>query len=173
MWRPSIHKKATILRDAVLAASDGVVTTFAVVAGSAGASLSTGVVIVLGFANLLADGFSMASGNYLGIKSEVEYEEAEGASDKYESPPLKQGLITFVSFILSGFLPLFPYVFNLEPKFEWSVTIVAISLFVIGSLRGKFTKKGWVRSGLEMLLVGGFAAFVAYTTGELLKKYVL
>lgn len=51
---------------------DGCVTTFAVVAGSAGAGLSTKVVLILGFANLIADGFSMSVGNYLSVKSERE-----------------------------------------------------------------------------------------------------
>ncbi len=49
---------------------DGAVTTFAVVAGAAGADLSIGVVLILGFANLLADGFSMSVGAYLSTKSE-------------------------------------------------------------------------------------------------------
>lgn len=51
---------------------DGSVTTFAVVAGAAGAGLSTGVVLILGFANLLADGLSMSIGNFLSVKSEVD-----------------------------------------------------------------------------------------------------
>jgi VIT1/CCC1 family predicted Fe2+/Mn2+ transporter len=58
------------LRDFVLGAIDGVVTTFAVVAGVAGAGFPATVAIVLGIANLIADGFSMAVGNYLGAKSE-------------------------------------------------------------------------------------------------------
>lgn len=58
------------LRDFVYGAVDGTVTTFAVVAGSAGADLTGGVVIVLGAANLLADGFSMAVSNYLGSRAE-------------------------------------------------------------------------------------------------------
>jgi VIT1/CCC1 family predicted Fe2+/Mn2+ transporter len=49
---------------------DGSVTTFAVVAGAAGANLGSEVVIILGFANLLADGFSMSVGSYLSHKSE-------------------------------------------------------------------------------------------------------
>lgn len=60
------------LGDFVLGAVDGTVTTFAVVAGVAGAELSAGVAIVLGLANVLADGFSMAVGNYLKTKSEHE-----------------------------------------------------------------------------------------------------
>ena len=58
------------LRDFVYGATDGLVTTFAVVAGAAGASLSGGIVLILGAANLLADGFSMAVGNFLGARAE-------------------------------------------------------------------------------------------------------
>lgn len=52
---------------------DGAITTFAVVSGVAGAGLSSGVVIILGLANLLADGFSMAVSNYMGCRSENQY----------------------------------------------------------------------------------------------------
>jgi VIT1/CCC1 family predicted Fe2+/Mn2+ transporter len=58
------------LRDLVYGAIDGVVTTFAVVAGVAGAGLATRVVLILGVANLAADGFSMAVSNFLGARSE-------------------------------------------------------------------------------------------------------
>ncbi len=57
---------------------DGSVTTFAVVAGSAGAGLDSSVVIILGFANLIADGFAMSVGSYLSNKSEQQnYEKHE------------------------------------------------------------------------------------------------
>lgn len=60
------------LRDFVYGGIDGAVTTFAVVSGVAGAGLSSGVVIVLGFANLVGDGFSMAASNYLGSKADLQ-----------------------------------------------------------------------------------------------------
>ena len=63
------------LRDFIYGAVDGAITTFAVVSGVAGAGLSSGIVIILGFANLLADGFSMAVSNYLGTKAEREVRE--------------------------------------------------------------------------------------------------
>ncbi|ASP32300.1 VIT1/CCC1 transporter family protein [Labrenzia sp. VG12] len=63
---------ASYLRDWVYGGIDGAVTTFAIVAGSVGASLSTKVILILGIANLLADGFSMAAANYSGSKSENE-----------------------------------------------------------------------------------------------------
>ncbi len=58
------------LKDSVYGAIDGAVTTFAVVSSVTGAGLSSGIVIILGLANLLADGFSMAAGNFLGTRSE-------------------------------------------------------------------------------------------------------
>src|SRR3972149_2151385 len=60
------------LRDWVYGGIDGAVTTVAVVAGVTGASLSPGVVVVLGVANLGADGFSMAASNLLATKAEQE-----------------------------------------------------------------------------------------------------
>ncbi len=70
---------------------DGVITTFAVVAGSAGAELAVPIVLILGFANLIADGFAMSVGSYFSAKSEnesydkhkaVEYWEIENLRDK-------------------------------------------------------------------------------------------
>jgi VIT1/CCC1 family predicted Fe2+/Mn2+ transporter len=58
------------LRDFIYGAVDGIVTTFAVVSAVAGGGLSSGIVIVLGAANLVADGFSMAVSNYLGTRAE-------------------------------------------------------------------------------------------------------
>ena len=60
------------LRDVVYGGIDGSVTTFAIVAGVAGAGLSPWVIIALGIANVLADGFSMAAGNYSGTKAELD-----------------------------------------------------------------------------------------------------
>lgn len=58
------------LRDWIYGGIDGAVTTFAVVSGVAGAQLAPLVILILGFANLFADGFSMAASNFLGTKSE-------------------------------------------------------------------------------------------------------
>lgn len=60
------------LRDFIYGAVDGIVTTFAIVSGVAGAGLSSDVVIILGAANLAADGFSMAVSNYLGTRADRE-----------------------------------------------------------------------------------------------------
>jgi vacuolar iron transporter family protein len=64
--------KVNYLRDWVYGGIDGAVTTFAIVAGAVGADLSTRVVLILGIANLLADGFSMAAANFSGTRTEIE-----------------------------------------------------------------------------------------------------
>jgi VIT1/CCC1 family predicted Fe2+/Mn2+ transporter len=72
------------LGDFVYGATDGAVTTFAIVAGVVGASLSPSIVLILGFANLLADGFSMAVGNYLATKAQREYIEKARKREEWE-----------------------------------------------------------------------------------------
>jgi len=67
-----LNQSKSAVRDFVYGAIDGAVTTFAIVAGVAGANLETRTVLILGFANVLADGFSMAASNYLATKSERE-----------------------------------------------------------------------------------------------------
>lgn len=63
------------LRDFIYGAIDGAVTTFAVVAGVVGAQLSPGIIVILGAANLFADGFSMAISNFVGTKAEEQMRE--------------------------------------------------------------------------------------------------
>lgn len=72
------------LRDFVYGGIDGAVTTFAVVAGTMGASLSVRIVLILGAANLIADGFSMAASNFLGTRAESDdYQRLERIENRH------------------------------------------------------------------------------------------
>jgi len=172
MVRITIREKAGYLSDAVFAASDGVVTTFAVVAGSAGASLDQSIVLILGFANLFADGFSMAAGNFLGSKSEMEYERVKGKNIDQQGTPFKHGIVTFIVFNLAGLLPLLPFLLPTSSPFMLSTILVGVSLFVVGMLRSVYTRKNIIKSGIEMFTIGGFAAFVAFAVGYLIENIV-
>lgn len=207
---------------------DGILTTFAVVSGVAGAKLGSGIVLILGMANLLADGFAMAIGAYLSSKSEKEYYQREWQREAWEvehfpegeraelyevyrshsyseedarslvdiqardperwvkamminelgmlqdeRKPLFSALATLVSFILAGFMPLIVYVLGLfypissTESFTVSVILSALTIFGLGVAKVTVTKLNPFRSGLEMLLVGGLAASVAYVVGAL------
>lgn len=171
--KKSSHTRASFLRDFVYSANDGAVTTFAIVAGVQGASLENTVILILGAANLLADGLSMASGNYLGVKTEVEYKRTRGEEDDDEGSPMAHGIITFLGFLVAGIVPLIPFILNFPGAFGVSVVFVALTLFAIGYLRGVAIKINALVSGIETLAIGGIAATVSYVVGYLLGNYVL
>jgi VIT1/CCC1 family predicted Fe2+/Mn2+ transporter len=79
------------LGDMVYGGLDGIITTFAVVSGVAGAQLSSQIVLILGLANLFADGFSMATGAYLSSKSEQEYYQRERQREAWEIEHFPEG----------------------------------------------------------------------------------
>ncbi len=79
------------LAEAVYGGLDGVVTTFAVVAGVAGASLSANIVLILGLANLCADGLSMGTGAFLGARSEADYHRRERQREAWEIDHFPEG----------------------------------------------------------------------------------
>jgi VIT1/CCC1 family predicted Fe2+/Mn2+ transporter len=105
----------------VYGAVDGTVTTFAVVAGATGGDLSNKTIIILGLANLFADGASMSISAYLAAKSEK--------TDK--KTPFSIALWTLVAFIIIGFIPLIPYVFDVG-TFRLSCLMTGIAFFGIG-----------------------------------------
>ena len=211
---------------------DGCVTTFAVVAGAVGAELSSSIIIILGFANLLADGLSMSIGAYLSTRSEqdnyqkhrqteywevenlpeVEREEvreiyrAKGFDGKLledvvqvitenkdrwvdvmmkeelemmveQKSPFLMGLVTYVSFILVGLIPLLIYVWDyFNPVsgslFVWSSVLTAFGFIIIGVLKTYVTQTNVWRGVLETVVLGAIAALVSYFVGDVLESLV-
>ena len=152
------------LPDLVYGANDGIITTFAVVSGVVGADLSEQIILILGFANLLADGFSMGASNYLARRS---YADADERATGGEAA--RHGTATVLGFVTAGLVPLLAYLAPLpdEARFPVAVVLTLSTLFAVGASRSLVTHLGWVRSGLEMLLIGALAAAVAYSIGAL------
>ena len=82
--------------------------------------------------------------------------------------------LTFAAFVISGSLPLLPFLLfsSVADSLLVSIAATAIALFVVGALRVLLTKKNVVISGLEMLTVGGIAAAVAYVIGYLVSRII-
>jgi vacuolar iron transporter family protein len=153
------------LADLVYGANDGIITTFAVVAGVAGAALSPRIVLILGVANLVADGFSMGASNFLSIRSEESARAAEGRGVR-EPFPVRHGLATFAAFLVAGAVPLAAYLLPAAgDRFAVATGLTLATLFVVGASRSFVSRKPWWRSGAEMLAVGAAAAAVAYGLG--------
>src|SRR5262245_9218246 len=121
------------IRDIVYGANDGLITTFAVVGGVAGGSLSSAAVIVIGAANLAADGVSMGAGNLLSIRADERAREASELPE-LEAYPWKHGIATTLAFVVAGAIPLLPYVLPaVEHRLLWSSALTFIALFVLGA----------------------------------------
>ena len=162
------------LAEFVYGAIDGTVTTFAIVSGVVGANLSPSIVIVLGLANVLADGFSMASSNFLSEKSEQTLRHGLLTPPETKAP-LRTAMITFVSFVSVGFIPLLPFALALavpamaKQEFFFSIVLTVIAFIGIGAVRGVVTRHRPFQSALETLLVGSLAAGISYLVGFLLR----
>jgi VIT1/CCC1 family predicted Fe2+/Mn2+ transporter len=160
-----LYKK--YLPDFIFGGIDGLVTTFAVVSGVIGASLPSSVILILGFANLFADGFSMAVSNYLSSKSEEDLQ--QNHSDKKAT---KAALTTFVAFILIGFIPLLSFVINFgERNFLISIILTLLAFSLVGYIKGYVTKTNRLVSILQTLFVGSLAAIIAYMVGYWLADF--
>ncbi|MBI5754417.1 VIT1/CCC1 transporter family protein [Candidatus Peregrinibacteria bacterium] len=221
------------IADFVYGGIDGAVTTFAVVAGVEGASLAVPVILIMGFANLFGDGFSMSVGKYLSEKANLEqYEkirqiEFRHLKEKAEHErgeireimakygfkgkdleravkiitsnpdawvdlmmrnefnmtsenisPIKGALITFGSFVVVGFIPLLGYTFRAfvnftdQQMFYVTAATTLCGLFLVGTVKSKFSMRHWFLCGIETALVGGVAAIIAYLVGYFLKNLI-
>ena len=128
--------------------------------GRRGVSLRR-VILILGFANLLADGFSMGASNYLARRSNVEVDAGNDRADG-----LRHGAATIIGFVIAGMVPLVAYLAPIADgmRLPAAVGLTAAALFGVGASRSLVTKRGFLRSGGEMLLVGSLAS-VAFGIG--------
>ena len=161
------------LGELVYGAFDGTITTFAVVAGSVGAGLESNVIVILGFANLLADGFARSIGAYLSSKSE----HAKDTDKTQEKSPIYIGLSTYLAFIIMGFIPILIYVVDLfyqlnTDLFILSSMLTGIVFAIIGGMKAYVTKTSITKGILQTVVLGVIAALVAYYVGDILEQLI-
>jgi VIT1/CCC1 family predicted Fe2+/Mn2+ transporter len=161
------------IRELVYGANDGIITTFAVVAGVAGGGLPLSAVMIIGAANLLADGLSMGVGSYLAIRAHESVLESQ-ALPVQEAQPVRHGAATFGAFVAAGFVPLVPYAIPQLPlnRFACSILLTMLALFTVGALRSMISNARWWRAGLEMFALGAIVAAVAFASGSIVAYLV-
>ena len=165
--RGAVETTRHYIRDLVYGANDGIITTFAVVSGVAGGALSHTAVLVIGAANLAADGVSMGVGNLMAIRAEERAREAAGLPE-LERYPWKHGLATLLAFVVAGIIPLVPFVLPLpgDLRLAWSAAATFATMFGLGAARTLVTSERWWRGGLETLTLGAIVALTAYAAGR-------
>jgi len=167
------------LSEFVYGSIDGTITTFAIVAGAMGASLGSAIILILGFANLFADGFSMAVSNYLSTKSQNELFAGHKHRHAHVKNPRKTAIATFLSFVIVGFVPLLSFVLaffvqSLESvQFQVSIVLTGIAFLAIGAVKGEVVGRRRMRSAINTLLIGGAAALIAFVVGYLLRSLIV
>lgn len=169
------------LREFVYGGMDGAVTTFAVVTGAAGAGLPSRIILIIGFANVFADGFSMAVGSYLSEKSDQDVQKKQGKETEADHQTAKAAAVaTFISFVLVGFIPLSLYTFDFAFRtgwrsgdlLVWSIILTLLAFSAIGYLRGRVAHVDKARTTMESLSLGVAAAVISYVVGNLLEKII-
>ncbi|WP_460273488.1 VIT1/CCC1 transporter family protein [Celeribacter sp. ULVN23_4] len=213
------------LKQIVYGGNDGIVTTFAIVAGFAGASaegtgeIATLAVLVFGLANLFADATSMGLGEFLSARAardmigrrrkrlthnpseqvaaltrhlkghglstldattmatlaakspelmaEITLSQVEGLEDPGQGPLWPRALVTFISFVAFGTIPILPYILGLPSALQFGAAVAAtgIALTLLGLLRHVATRAALWRAVGETVLLGGLCAVVAYAVG--------
>ena len=158
--------KRSYIPEFVYGSMDGLVTTFAIVTGSIGASLSPTVILVVGLANVFADAFSMGSSSYLAAVSE------ESVSGKTNKKPVMKSAVTFVSFVVVGLIPLAPFLISVFDSSFYanaiyvSVVVTMIAFAAVGFFSGVVAGKNPTYTALRNLLIGGTAALIAFGIGR-------
>ncbi|MEJ2163543.1 MAG: VIT1/CCC1 transporter family protein [Robiginitalea sp.] len=173
------------LGEFVYGGMDGCVTTFAVVAGAYGAGLNSNVVLILGFANLIADGFAMSVGAYLSHKTKRDNQRKQARQNSVDFPdpewdvatkksPACIGGITYASFLLIGLVPLLIYVWDMfhpvgQNLFAASCLLTGLGFITIGWLKAYVNNTHFLKGILETLILGALAALLAYYVGNFLE----
>lgn len=145
----------------VYGGTDGIVTTFAILAGAMGARISRMDVLAIGVTNLIAAGFSLGVSSYLSKKSEKREGKHSGVAVE-ES--VKVGIATFVSFVMMGLIPIIPMVL-LKSGFMVSSVLSVIGFIVIGYIKGTMGG-GALESSVETSVLGILASALAFITGH-------
>ena len=148
------------LRPSVLGGVDGVVTSFAIVAGASAGALSSRTVVIVGTSSLLADGVSMGVSEYL----------SSSAHTPDAPSPVYLGVVCFLSFVLCGAVPITAYL-AAQNSLVASAASAFAALITLGAARARVAGGDILLGVVQTAILGGAAGLVAYAVGMLAANF--
>jgi VIT1/CCC1 family predicted Fe2+/Mn2+ transporter len=158
--------KAERIRDQIFGATDGTISTLAVIAGVAGATANPFIILVAGASAMLAEAISMGFSSYSAAKTK---EAITGR--KIARSPVIEGVEFWLATMGGGFVPLLPFLFLAsQSNLVFSVILSAIFLFAIGTNAARMAQQGisipkCCLTGLRTAVIGLIAAAITYAVG--------
>jgi len=176
---PELSKKLNWLRASVLGANDGIVSTAGIVMGVAGASSSTGAVVIAGVASMVAGSISMAGGEYASVSAQRDSEIAakhgkkatlkNGVSKDDHASPMAAAVASFFSFGLGSILPIVAIAGPWQPYREVAtIASVVFALALTGYIAAKIGGARPLRPVIRNVVVSLLTMGAAYAIGTAL-----
>ncbi len=151
---------------------DGIITMFNIIASTTGANINSVYTIIISLTVLIADALSMGISDYMSYEAEQE----ANKNDVSESSPLYHGLVTFVSFIIFGAIPLILYIvlskYFKEQLFGVLLICMTLAFIILGALRSKITNEPWYYTSGKMVLMGNATSILAYLISNKLTSFI-
>jgi len=171
--RSSIEHANTI-RAGVFGVQDGIVSTFGLIMGVAGAQISAEAVVIAGIAGVVSGALSMGAGEYVSVRTQRELLEAgEEVADYENVDPFRAAFANAGLFIAGGLVPLTPFLLTAGRTAVIASTLVsALVLYATGAVLTRLTRRSPWRSGLRMLVIGGGSGLLAFLVGTALGSIV-
>jgi VIT1/CCC1 family predicted Fe2+/Mn2+ transporter len=162
---------ANFLRNFVFGVEDSLVSTVGLLSGVAIADVPRATIFLTGLILIFVEAFSMGVGSFLSEQSSEGYiKQAEPSWGQTAAG----AVIMFVSYFISGFIPLFPYVlFETKTAFPISIVLSLLALFLLGMYGAKLSKLNLLRHGLKMMLIGGIAIGLGVFVGAVINTSAL
>ncbi len=164
MTKPS-KKYSLIIRNFTFGVEDSLVSTVGLLAGIALAGVESKTIVITGLVLIFVEAFSMGIGSLLSEQSVEEYEANREVS---LSKPAVAAVVMLVSYVLSGLIPLAPYVFSTHiTAVYWSIGLTLLALLLLGAFNAHLFRVRLWRDSLLTLAMGGLAILVGIVVGQL------
>lgn len=162
------------LREIIFGVEDGAIGNLGLVVGMAQALAPNTLILLAGVATMFAQAISMFAGNYLSVKSEQEYFAVKKKGREYgkaysrHKNPVTSSLIMGLAVIVGAAIPLSAFlIWKSQQGIVPAIVVTLLGLFTLGAIKTRYTLRNWLRSGMEVMVVGAVAALVGYGIGSL------